>query len=291
MAAAKKRGLGRGLDALLGGDGDVEGSPSVIGQEGELRILPIQQIQPGKYQPRRHWNDEALDELAASIKAQGLIQPVVVRALGKDSYELIAGERRWRAAQRAQLSELPALVKIVPEASVPAMALIENIQREDLTPLEEADALKRLIDDFALTHQQAADAVGRSRASVSNLLRLTELPASIKKLLDEGKLDMGHARCLLTLPEHQAESLALEAARNGWSVRELEEAARRAQTVPKGKAKAAPARDPNIGDLERELGERFATRVELAQGRGGRGKLVIHYHSNDELEGILGKIR
>ncbi|NYE30702.1 ParB family chromosome partitioning protein [Rhodanobacter sp. K2T2] len=291
MAAAKKRGLGRGLDALLGGDGDGEGSPSVIGQEGELRILPIQQIQPGKYQPRRHWNDEALDELAASIKAQGLIQPVVVRALGKDSYELIAGERRWRAAQRAQLSELPALVKIVPEASVPAMALIENIQREDLTPLEEADALKRLIDDFALTHQQAADAVGRSRASVSNLLRLTELPASIKKLLDEGKLDMGHARCLLTLPEHQAESLALEAARNGWSVRELEEAARRAQTVPKGKAKAAPARDPNIGDLERELGERFATRVELAQGRGGRGKLVIHYHSNDELEGILGKIR
>jgi len=289
MAAAKKRGLGRGLDALLGGDG--EGSPSVIGQEGELRILPIQQIQPGKYQPRRHWNDEALDELAASIKAQGLIQPVVVRALGKDSYELIAGERRWRAAQRAQLSELPALVKTVPEASVPAMALIENIQREDLTPLEEADALKRLIDDFALTHQQAADAVGRSRASVSNLLRLTELPASIKKLLDEGKLEMGHARCLLTLPEREAESLALEAARNGWTVRELEEAARRAQSAPKGKAKTAPLRDPNVSDLERELGERFATRVELAQGRGGRGKLVIHYHSNDELEGILGKMR
>ena len=289
MAAAKKRGLGRGLDALLGGDG--EGSPSVIGQEGELRVLPIQQIQPGKYQPRRHWNDEALDELAASIRAQGLIQPIVVRALGKDSYELIAGERRWRAAQRAQLSELPALVKTVAEAAVPAMALIENIQREDLSPLEEADALKRLIDDFALTHQQAADAVGRSRAAVSNLLRLTELPASIKKLLDEGKLEMGHARCLLTLPEHEAESLALEAARNQWTVRELEEAARRAQLSPKGKAKASPPRDPNISDLERELGERFATRVELAQGRGGRGKLVIHYHSNDELEGILGKMR
>jgi ParB family chromosome partitioning protein len=288
MAAAKKRGLGRGLDALLGGDG--EGS-SAIGQEGELRILPIQQIQAGKYQPRRHWNDEALDELAASIKAQGLIQPVVVRALGKDSYELIAGERRWRAAQRAQLSELPALVKTVAEAAVPAMALIENIQREDLTPLEEADALKRLIDDFALTHQQAADAVGRSRASVSNLLRLTELPASIKKLLDEGQLEMGHARCLLTLPEREAEGLALEAARNHWTVRELEEAARRAQLAPKGKAKTAPPRDPNISDLERELGERFAARVELAQGRGGRGKLVIHYHSNDELEGILGKIR
>jgi len=289
MAASKKRGLGRGLDALLGGDGD--GTPSVIAQEGELRMLPIQQIQPGKYQPRRHWNDEALDELAASIRSQGLIQPVVVRALGKDSYELIAGERRWRAAQRAQLSELPALVKLVPEASVPAMALIENIQREDLTPLEEADALKRLIDDFDITHQQAADAVGRSRAAVSNLLRLTELPASIKKLLDEGKLEMGHARCLLTLPEHEAESLALEAARNHWTVRELEDAARRAQSVPKGKAKSTSSRDPNITDLERELGERFATRVELAQGRGGRGKLVIHYHSHDELDGILGKIR
>jgi ParB family chromosome partitioning protein len=171
------------------------------------------------------------------------------------------------------------------------MALIENIQRQDLTPLEEADALKRLIDDFDLTHQQAADAVGRSRAAVSNLLRLTELPASIKKLLDESKLEMGHARCLLTLPESLAEGLALEAARNGWSVRELEEAARRAQTEPKGKAKRAPSRDPNVADLERELAERFATRVELAQGRGGRGKLVIHYHSNDELEGILGKIR
>ncbi|MGN6227205.1 MAG: ParB/RepB/Spo0J family partition protein [Dyella sp.] len=288
--AAKKRGLGRGLDALLGGDG--ADTPSVIEQEGELRTLPIQQIQPGKYQPRRHWNDEALDELAASIKAQGLIQPVVVRALGKHSYELIAGERRWRAAQRAQMGEIPALVKDVPEVAVPAMALIENIQRQDLTPLEEADALKRLIDDFDLTHQQAADAVGRSRASVSNLLRLTELPNSIKKLLDEGKLEMGHARCLITLPEREAESLALEAARNGWSVRELEEAARKAQAAPKGKAKRAPARDPNVADLERELAERFATRVELlSQGRGGKGKLVIHYHSNDELDGILGKIR
>jgi len=288
MAAAKKRGLGRGLDALLGGDG--AGSPSVIEQEGELRHLPIQQIQPGKYQPRRHWNQEALDELAASIRAQGLIQPVVVRALGRNSYELIAGERRWRAAQLAQLSEIPALVKTVDEAAVPAMALIENIQRQDLTPLEEADALKRLIDDFDLTHQQAADAVGRSRAAVSNLLRLTELPAPIKKLLDEGKLEMGHARCLLTLDESIAIQLARQASTLGWSVRELEEAARRAQAAPKGKAKAG-ARDPNIDALERELGERFAARVELAQGRGGRGKLVIHYHSNDELDGILDKLR
>ena len=289
MAAAKKRGLGRGLDVLLGGDGDA--SASALNQEGELRSLPIGQIQAGKYQPRRHWNDEALDELAASIRAQGLIQPVVVREIGKHSYELIAGERRWRAAQRAQLDEIPALIKQVAEQAVPAMALIENIQRQDLTPLEEADALKRLVDDFALTHQQAADAVGRSRASVSNLLRLTELPEPIRKLLDDGKLEMGHARCLLTLDESIAVPLARQAVTLGWSVRELEEAARRAQTAPKGKARHAPARDPNVGALERELGERFATRVELAQGKNGRGKLVIHYHSNDELDGILGKIR
>jgi ParB family chromosome partitioning protein len=290
MAAAKKRGLGRGLDALLGGGGGPDAPPSVIEQEGELRLLPIQQIQAGKYQPRRHWNDEALDELAASIKAQGLIQPVVVRAIGKNSYELIAGERRWRAAQRASMSEIPALVKDVPEQSVLAMALIENIQRQELTPLEEAQALQRLIDEFDLTHQQAADAVGRSRAAVSNLLRLIDLPDSIKQLLDESKLEMGHARALLTLPASISEPLAREAARNGWTVRELEEAARKAQLAPKGKAKTAAA-DPNIANLERELAERFATRVELAQGRGGKGKLVIHYHSLDELDGILSKVR
>ena len=290
MAAAKKRGLGRGLDALLGGGGGPDAPPSVIEQEGELRLLPIHQIQAGKYQPRRHWNDEALDELAASIKAQGLIQPVVVRAIGKNSYELIAGERRWRAAQRASMSEIPALVKDVPEQSVLAMALIENIQRQELTPLEEAQALQRLIDEFDLTHQQAADAVGRSRAAVSNLLRLIDLPASIKQLLDESKLEMGHARALLTLPASISEPLALEAARHGWTVRELEEAARKAQLAPKGKAKAQAA-DPNVANLERELAERFATRVELAQGRGGKGKLIIHYHSMDELDGILTKVR
>ncbi|HEV7779258.1 MAG TPA: ParB/RepB/Spo0J family partition protein [Luteibacter sp.] len=287
--APKKRGLGRGLDALLGSGDD--NTPSVIEQEGELRNIPIQQIRPGKYQPRRHWNDEALDELAASIKAQGLIQPVVVRSIGKDSYELIAGERRWRAAQRASMSEIPALVKDVPEQSVLAMALIENIQRQELTPLEEAQALKRLIDEFDLTHQQAADAVGRSRAAVSNLLRLMDLPESIKTMLDEGKLEMGHARCLLTLPASVAEPLALEASRNGWTVRELEEAARRAQQAPKGKAKTTSAPDANIANLERELAERFATRVELAHRRGGKGKLVIHYHSLDELDGILSKVR
>jgi ParB family chromosome partitioning protein len=283
--AAKKRGLGRGLDALLRS----ETTPATA-QDGELRTLPVQSIVAGKYQPRRHWDEDALQELADSIKTQGLIQPVVVRAIAPGKYELIAGERRWRAAQKAGLTELPAVLKDVPEQAVPAMALIENIQRQDLTPQEEADALKRLIDDFDLTHQQAADAVGRSRASVSNMLRLTELPESIKKLLDDGKLEMGHARCLLTLEESIAVPLARQASTLGWSVRELEEAARRAQTAPKGKAKSA-ARDPNVAALERELAERFATRVELAQGRGGHGKLVIHYHSNDELDGILTKIR
>ena len=283
--AAKKRGLGRGLDALL----RTEATPATA-QDGELRTLPVQSIVAGKYQPRRHWDEEALQELADSIKAQGLIQPVVVRATGPGTYELIAGERRWRAAQKAGLAEVPAVLKDVPEQAVPAMALIENIQRQDLTPLEEADALQRLIDDFGLTHQQAADAVGRSRAAVSNLLRLIVLPAPIKKLLDDGKLDMGHARCLLTLDEAVAVPLARQASTLGWSVRELEQAARRAQATPKGKPRPA-AHDANVESLERELSERFATRVQVAQGRGGRGRLVIHYHSNDELEGILEKVR
>ena len=285
--AAKKRGLGRGLDALLGGSGDAEPATTSNG-EGELRTLIIATIQPGRYQPRHAMDPERLDDLAASIKAQGVIQPVVVRSVGGDRYELIAGERRWRAAHKAGLTEIPALVRQVPDQAVVAMALIENIQRENLSPLEEAQALSRLIDEFELTHQQTADAVGRSRAAVSNLLRLLELPAEIKRLLDERKLDMGHARALATLPENRAVDLALEAADQGWSVRELEEAARRADAPAKGKAKkSSPALDPNIAALERDLAEKLATRVVIAHARNGRGKLVIHYHSVDELDGIL----
>lgn len=290
--AVKKRGLGRGLDALLGG-APAAATADASPESGELRQIPLQQIRPGQYQPRRHWDETALEELAASIRAQGLIQPVVVRPAADGQFELIAGERRWRAAQRASLQHIPALVKVVEEAAVPALALIENIQRADLTPLEEADALKRLIEDFDLTHQQAADAVGRSRASVSNLLRLTELPPAIKRMLEQRKLEMGHARCLLPLPEREAEVLAQEASRFGWSVRELEQAVRKAQAAPApAPAPAATAgHDARIADLERQLGERFATRVQLAQGRGGRGKVVIHYHSHDELDGILGKLK
>ncbi|MEP6512196.1 MAG: ParB/RepB/Spo0J family partition protein [Dokdonella sp.] len=288
--AAKKRGLGlgRGLDALLGGD---IGPGTAQDIEGELRSLAIDAIVPGKYQPRQAFDPEKIEELAASIKSQGVIQPIVVRAIGPGRYELIAGERRWRAARQAGLYEIPALVKVVADQAVVAMALIENIQREDLSPLEEAQALSRLIDQFELTHQQAADAVGRSRAAVSNLLRLLDLPAEVKRLLDAGKLDMGHARALATLPEKRAIALAREAAAKNWSVRELEEAVRRGEVgVSKG-TKAAVKQDPNIAALERDLAAKLATRVSVAHARNGRGKLVIHYHSLDELDGILGRIR
>ena len=289
MAAAKKRGLGaRDLDVLLGvpeGDSGPEA-------EGELRMLDTQRIQPGKYQPRQSMDEERLQELAASIKAQGLIQPIIVRAIGLQRFEIIAGERRWRAAQLAGMTEIPALVREVQDQAVVAMALIENIQREELAPLEEAQALQRLINEFKLTHQSAADAIGRSRAAVSNLLRLLELPAEIKQLLEAHKLEMGHARALLTLEPKLALGLARQAAEKGWTVRELEDAARAAQTAPKGKAKSAPAaRDADVLSLERELAEKLAAKVSVQHGRGGRGKLVIAYHSLEELEGILERIR
>ena len=286
MAAAKKRGLGRGLDALLGQPEE----PAAA--DGALETLAVSAIQPGRYQPRRHFDDAALDELAASIKPQGLLQPLVVRAVARGRYELIAGERRWRAAQRAGLTELPALVREVPEQTVLALALIENIQREDLSPLEEAQALQRLIEEFGLTHQQTADAVGRSRAAVSNLLRLLELPAPVRALLDARKLEMGHARALATLPDKLAVRLAEQAAAEGWSVRDLEAAARAAQTPSAAPRPAArKARDADLAALERELSEHLATRVQVRAGRGGRGRLVLHYHNLDALDGLLARLR
>jgi len=288
MAAAKRRGLGaRDLDVLLGGGDQV--ADEVGGDE--LRQIGVERIQAGKYQPRKHFDDELLAELAASITAQGLIQPIVVRAIGANRYEIIAGERRWRAAQLAGLKEIPALVREVADQAVVAMALIENIQREELTPLEEAHAFARLIAEFKHTHQQVADAVGRSRASISNLLRLLDLPDEIKRLLDERKLDMGHGRALAALDSSLALGLARRAVEHGWSVRELEEAARRAQETPAGKSKKVAARDPDILSLERQLSEKLAAKVTIQHGRGGRGKLVIGYHSLDELDGILGRIR
>lgn len=286
--AAKKRGLGRGLDALLGIDTSADNAA------GELRLLTVTQLQPGRYQPRTGMDQERLAELAESIKAQGVIQPIVVRELSTDRFEIIAGERRWRAAQLAGLVEVPAVVRAVADQAAIAMALIENIQREDLNPLEEAAALKRLIDEFSLTHQDAALAVGRSRAAVSNLLRLLDLPESVRALLEKGRLEMGHARALITLAPEQAVRLALQAADGGWTVRELEQQVRALQNgtsaVKPGKS-ANKAADPDIAALERSLSEKLATRVALQHGRNGRGKLVITYHSLDELDGILERIR
>jgi ParB family chromosome partitioning protein len=291
----KKRGLGRGLEALLGSSKAAAAAVTPEEAAGDaLRMLTLGVLQPGRFQPRTGMDAARLTELADSIRVQGVIQPIVVREIGKNKFEIIAGERRWRAAQEAGLAEIPAVVREVDDRAVVAMALIENIQREDLNPLEEAVALSRLIDEFSLTHQQAAEAVGRSRAAVSNMLRLLELPEPIRKLLEERKLEMGHARALLTLAPQAATALAKEAADNGWSVREVE---RRAQLLSSGKvaskvvAKIAKKTDADIAALERELSERLNAKVAVQHGRGGRGKLVIQYHGLDALDGILEKIR
>ena len=302
MTVAKKRGLGRGLEALLGPKAAAE-TPPLEAQPGEaLRRLPVAQLQPGRYQPRSGMDQAKLSELAESIRAQGVIQPIVVReiegAQGGVRYEIIAGERRWRASQLAGLAEIPAVVRVVDDHAVVAMALIENIQREDLNPLEEALALQRLIDEFDLTHAQAADAVGRSRAAVSNLLRLLELPAEIRVLVETRAIEMGHARALLTLAPQAAVALARQAADNGWSVREVEH---RVQQLISGqvpgaasakKPKAAKAKpQADIATLERELGETLGTRVNVLHGRGGKGRLVIHYSDLDALDGVLERLR
>jgi ParB family transcriptional regulator, chromosome partitioning protein len=297
MSAAKKRGLGRGLEALLGPKAAAE-APALEATPGDvLRTLPLDALTPGKYQPRRTMDQGKLSELAESIKAQGVIQPVVVRDLGGKSYEIIAGERRWRASQLAGLTEIPVVIREVDDRTVVAMALIENIQREDLNPLEEAIALQRLIDEFDLTHAQAADAVGRSRAAVSNLLRLLELPVDIRVLVETKALEMGHARALLTLAPQAAIALARQAAENGWSVREVEHRAQllaagkvaTASTVKAKPAKAKPQAD--IAALERELSESLNTQVNVLHGRGGKGRLVIHYSDLDSLDGVLERLR
>jgi ParB family transcriptional regulator, chromosome partitioning protein len=295
MSAPKKRGLGRGLEALLGPKA-AEAMPAEA-QPGEaMRTLPVQQLQPGKYQPRTAMDPGKLTELAESIKAQGVIQPIVVRELSPGKFEIVAGERRWRASQEAGLAEVPVVVRELDDRTVIAMALIENIQREDLNPLEEAQSLQRLISEFALTHAEAASAVGRSRAAVSNLLRLLELPPAIRALLEARRLEMGHARALLTLSPELASKLASEAADQGWSVREVEHRAQQfaAGKVPVNGRKAKPSKaapQPDIVSLETELSENLGTKVSIAHGRGGKGKLVIHYSDLDTLDGVLEKLR
>ena len=293
-AAAKKRGLGRGLEALLGPS--AAATPSMEALPGDtLKRLPVKQLQPGKYQPRRTMDDDKLKELAESIKAQGVVQPVVVRQLGKDKYEIVAGERRWRATQLAGLIEIPAVVRQLDDRTVVAMALIENIQREDLNPLEEAQALQRLIDEFDLTHAAAAEAVGRSRAAVSNLLRLLELPDEIRVLVQTGALEMGLARALLPLAVPMAIALAKQASEHGWSVREVEH---RVQQLSAGKTPtskkptaAKPKPQADIVALERELSETLGTRIDVLHGRAGKGRLVIHYSDLESLDGVLERLR
>ena len=295
MSAPKKRGLGRGLEALLGPKAADTATPEV--QPGErLRQMPIKQLQPGKYQPRLHMDPAKLSELSESIKAQGVIQPIVVRELSPGKFEIVAGERRWRASQEAGLAEVPVVVRELDDRTVIAMALIENIQREDLNPLEEAQSLQRLIGEFSLTHAEAAEAVGRSRAAVSNLLRLLELPPAIRALLEARRLEMGHARALLTLSPDLASKLASDAAEQGWSVREVEHRAQQfaAGKVPVNGKKAKPAKaapQPDIASLETELSESLGTRVTIAHGRGGKGKLIIQYTDLDTLDGVLERLR
>ena len=300
--AAKKRGLGRGLEALLGPKAAAEAPPLQAMPGDALRTLPVDAMVPGKFQPRRTMDEAKLEELSASIRAQGVIQPIVVREhVGADgkggrTYEIIAGERRWRASQRAGLAEVPVVVRVVDDRTVVAMALIENIQREDLNPLEEAQALQRLIDEFDLTHAAAAEAVGRSRAAVSNLLRLLELPADIRVLVQTGALEMGHARALLPLAVPMAISLARQAAEEGWSVRQVEHrvqqlAAGKVPTEPKKPAARAKAPQADIAALERVLSEALGSKVSVLNGRGNRGKLVIHYANLDALDGVLERLR
>jgi len=281
MNAAAKRGLGRGLESLL--------SSSDKPREGELRTLPISAIRPNPWQPRQVFEPEQLEQLAASIKAQGLLQPVVVRPAG-DGYELIAGERRWRAAGLAGLTHIPAVVRQVDDRTTAALALVENLQREDLNALEKAQGIKRLIEEFGLTHQQAGEAVGHSRTHVSNLLRLLELAPAVQGLVETGQLDMGHARALLPLPRAQQEEVAEKIAAQQMTVRDVEALVARLLQTPQAKAPAPKAADPNITDLERRLSEYLGTPAQIRHGQRGKGQIILRYGSLDELDALLSRL-
>lgn len=279
----KAKGLGRGLDALLNNDegGDVRET---------LATARVEQLQPGRFQPRTRMDEQSLNELAESIRSQGLMQPILVRNAGSQRYEIIAGERRWRAAQIAGLAEVPVVVRDVPDQAALAMALIENIQRENLNPLEEATGIQRLIGEFKLTHQEAADAVGRSRTGTTNLLRLLNLEPSVQQLLMEGRIDMGHARALLALEGTRQKELARKVDREGCSVRETEQLV---QAILNPKVKSAPTRarvDRDTARLQEEVSERLGTTVEIRPGKKGVGKLIVDYMSHAHLDELLGKL-
>ena len=276
----KVRGLGRGLDALLAGD-----SNGVKVAES-LQNLKVSLLQPGKYQPRTHMDKESLEELAESIKAQGVMQPVLVRPVGVGAYEIIAGERRWRAAQLAGLSEVPALIREVPDEAALAMSLIENIQRENLNPLEEAMGIQRLIKEFGMTHQAASQALGSSRSAVSNLLRLLNLPAPVQELLMQGKIDMGHSRALLSLPAAKQIEAANLVVHKQLSVRETERLVHR---IEHPVTKRYPKRDRDLLRLQENISAKLGTQVIINPGKKGKGTVVIHYNSLDQLDGILSR--
>jgi len=288
--APKKKGLGRGLTALLG-NSDVE-TMIEPGNDDELRNIDVDLIERGPWQPREHFDEEALQELADSISAQGVVQPIVVRQRphsgGRERYEIVAGERRWRASQRAGLSQVPAVIKKFDDQTAAAVSLIENIQRENLNPLEESTALKRLIDEFEMTHQQVADTVARSRAAVSNLLRLQDLNADVKTLLAMRDIEMGHARALLAIDGMEQSNVAKDVARKGLSVRETEALIRKI-SAPAKKPKTV-RKDPDIIKLEERLTERLGAQVRIKQKAKGKGSLEISYTSLDVLDGILSKI-
>ena len=302
--SGKKPSLGRGLAELspfLAPRPAVQAqtpAAAVVAPGDRLATLPLDLLQRGKYQPRVDMRTDSLNDLAESIKSQGIVQPILVRPVGRPGlgesqrYEIIAGERRWRAAQIAGLTEIPAVVRDVPDEAAVAMALIENIQREDLNPLEEARALSRLIDEFGLTHQAAADAVGRSRAAVSNLLRLMELADEVKTLLEQRNIEMGHARALLGLTQRRQQiEVATLVAKKSLSVRETEALVRRLLAPAGSSPREAAAVDPDIRRLELELADKLGAKVAFQHSAGGKGKLVVSYNSLDELEGILAHIQ
>jgi ParB family transcriptional regulator, chromosome partitioning protein len=297
--ATRRKGLGRGLDALMGA-GTRQQEPAVSVQDaieqvqspsadinGQLKYVPVELIQRGKYQPRRDINQEALEELASSIRSQGVMQPIVIRPISDNKYEIIAGERRWRASQLAGLDKIPAVIRDVPDEAAIAMALIENIQREDLNPLEEAVALKRLQDEFELTHQQVAEAVGKSRTAVTNLLRLIALDEEVKKLLEHGDIEMGHARAMLSLTNDRQRIVASEVVTKSLSVRQAEALVRRIIEEINKPVEQKTLHNPDLEKLEQGISEKVGVPVMLQHSAKGKGKLILKYNNLDELDGIL----
>ncbi len=297
---AKKRGLGKGLEALLGSSvqavsidaGDKADGRDEMAVDRQLKWLAVDILQRGAYQPRVDIDPESLEELANSIRSQGVVQPIVVRPITEPGrYEIIAGERRWRAAQLAGLHEIPAMIRDVSDQDAMAMALIENIQREQLNPMEEANALQRLIDEFGMTHQLAGDAVGRSRTAVSNLIRLLLLNVDVQRMVENGDMEMGHARALLALEGELQSATARTVSGKGLTVRETERLVKKRLGKIAGEPRKQPHTDPDLNKLEQHLGERLGARVSIHQGASGKGKMVIQYNSLDELDGIIEHIK